>query len=97
MRNIMVGFAVVGLLAVGVETPATAHTPSASMNVVRSHDVLQADWDNCGSPCRDYREPRERELGRHHWAQNRGWEEHHRSEASNRHPSPPPPFSYQHP
>jgi hypothetical protein len=32
----------------------------------------------------------ERELKRHRWAQNRGWE------VSNRQSSPPPPFSYQH-
>jgi hypothetical protein len=97
MRNIMVGFAVVGLLAVEVGTPATARTLSASMTVVRSNPVQQADWDNCGSRCRDYREGHVRELERNRWAQNRGWEEHHRSEVSNRHSSPPPPFSYQHP
>ena len=96
MRNILVGFAVVGLLAVGVWAPAVAHTMSAPMAVVQPNAVQRADWDNCGPRCRDYRAARERELERQRWAQHHRWEEYHRWEESNRYPSPPSPYSYQH-
>jgi hypothetical protein len=88
MHNIMVGFAVAGLLAVGVGVPATAHTMLAPMRVVQPNAIQRADWDNCGPRCREHQEARERELERQRWAQHRRWEEHHRWEAGNRYPSP---------
>jgi hypothetical protein len=93
MRNILVGFAVVGLLAVRVGAPAVAHTMSAPMAVVRPNAVQRADWDNCGPRCRDYRAARE--LERQRWAQHHRWKEHHRWEESNRYTSSAP-YSYQH-
>jgi Ni/Co efflux regulator RcnB len=87
MRNIIAGFAVVGLLAVGVGAPATAYTMSAPMAVMQPNAVHQADWDNCGPRCRDRQEARERELERERRAEHRRWEEHHRWEEGNRYPS----------
>jgi Ni/Co efflux regulator RcnB len=92
MRNIMAGFAVLGLLAVGVGAPAAAHTMTAPMVVVQPNAVQQADWDNCGPRCRDRQEARERELERQRWAEHRRWEEHQRWEEGNRYSAP---YSYQ--
>ena len=95
MRNIMVGFAVVGLLAVGVAAPATAYTLSAPMGVVQPNAIQRVDWNNCGRHCGDRQEARERALEHQRWVQHRRWEEHHRWEESNRYPSSAP-YSYQH-
>ena len=50
MRNILVGFAVVGLLAVGVGAPAVAHTMSAPMAVVRPNADQRADSGGADQP-----------------------------------------------
>jgi hypothetical protein len=92
MRNIMAGFAVLGLLVIGTVAPATAH-PMAVAPVGSSLAIYQADWDGdgCGSRCwKHRREAREREHRR--WAQHRRWEEHQRWEESRY----PPGYSYQH-
>jgi hypothetical protein len=95
MRNIMVRFAVVGFLAVGVAAPATAYTLSAPMGVGQPNNIQRVDWDNCGPRCRDHQEARERGLEQQRWAQHRRWEELHRWEESNRYPASAP-YSYQH-
>jgi hypothetical protein len=96
MRNIMAGFAVLGLLALGTVAPATAHPLSVPM-AGQSHAIQQADWDRsgdgCGPRCWEHRrEAREREHQR--WAQHRRWEE-HRGPDESRYPSPPA-YGYQH-
>ena len=63
MRNIMAGFAVLSLLAIGTVASATAH-PLSVPPVGQSLAVQQADWDGdgCGPRCWEHRrEARERE------------------------------------
>jgi hypothetical protein len=90
MRNLMAGFAVLGVLAIGAVVPATAR-PLSVAPVGQSLAVQQADWDGdgCGPRCREARE-REREHQR--LAQHRRWEEHQRWEESRY----PPAYGYQH-
>lgn len=91
MRNIMAGFTVLGLLAVGTVVPAQAH-PLSGLSAAPPVVLQQAGWDgdDCGPRCRDHRrEARERELEHQRWAQHRRWEEHQRWEESRQpHPSP---------
>jgi hypothetical protein len=96
MRNFLAGFTVLGLLAVGMVAPATAH-PLPVRAVGHSPAVQQAEWDRgedrCGPRCWEHRrEAREREHQR--WAQHRRWEE-HRGREESRYPSPPA-YGYQH-
>jgi hypothetical protein len=96
MRNIMAGFAVLGLLVIGTVAPAMAH-PLAVPPVGPFLAVHQADWDGdgCGPRCREHRrEAREREQEHQRWAQHQRWEEHRRWEES-RFPLPPS-YGYQH-
>jgi hypothetical protein len=96
MRNIIPGFAVLGVLAIGTVAPATAH-PLSVPPVRQSLAVQQADWDGdrCGPRCWEHRrqEAWERERERQSWAQHRRWEEHQRWEES-RYP-PAPAYGYQ--
>jgi hypothetical protein len=97
MRNIMAGFSVLGLLAIGTVAPATAH-PLSVPPVERSFAIQQTDWDGdgdrCGPRCWEHRrEAREREEQRERWAQHRRWEENRRWEEG-RYP-PPPAYGYQ--
>jgi hypothetical protein len=88
MRNIMAGFSVLGLLAIGTVAPATAQ-PLAVPPVGQSLAVQQTDWDGdrCGPRCwENRREAREREQ------EHRRWEEHQRWEESRY----PPAYGYQH-
>jgi hypothetical protein len=55
MRTIMAGLAVLGTLALGTMAPASAHPRAVSQPVVQSHPVQQAEWDDCGSGCQEYR------------------------------------------
>jgi hypothetical protein len=77
MRNFMVGYAVLGLLATGAMAPASAHF-SAVQPVGQSYGVQRADWDNCGPRCQEQRrEAHERERAHERWeAQHRRLEEH---------------------
>jgi hypothetical protein len=95
MRNIMAGFAVLGLLAIGTVTPATAR-PLPVPPVGQSLAVQQVDWDGdrCGPRCWEHRrEAREREQEHQRWAQHRRWEEHHQTPDESRYA---PVYGYQH-
>jgi hypothetical protein len=79
MRNIKLGFAVLGLLAAGTLVPVSSYASPAPPRLVQPSAIQQADWDDCGPRCREHRrEVRARELERHRWAQHRRWEESHR-------------------
>lgn len=92
MRNIMVGFAVLGALAVGTGVPATAHPLSVPPAVVHLSNVEQIHWDGCGPRCWEHRQwERERAWEHHRWARHQRWEEHRRWEDSRRYP---PAYGY---
>jgi hypothetical protein len=94
MRNIISGFALVGLLTIG--TAAMAHPLGPSTSVAHQPSGQRVDWNDCGPRCQERRhEARERELEHRRWAEHRRWEEHHGWEDSHRYP-PPPVYDYQH-
>ena len=90
MRNVLAGFAVLGLLAIGAVAPATAH-PLSVAPVGQSLAVQQADsgGDGCGHRCQEQRRAaRERAQEHQRWAQHRRSEEHRGSEEGRRDPGP---------
>ena len=90
MRNLMAGFTVLGLLAVGTVAPASAHALSVPP-VGQSSFIQQADWDGCGPRCWEHRREA-REYQR--WVQHQRWEEHRRWDEGRRYP--PQTYGYQH-
>jgi hypothetical protein len=76
MRSYMVGFTVLGLLAVGTMAPASAHPLSVPPSGGHSSAIQQAEWDGCGPRCQEHR--REMRVREHEYqpSQHRRWEEH---------------------
>lgn len=76
MRNVIAGLAVLGLLATGTRSAATAYSLSAPRAVTQPPAALHIHWDGCGPRCWEHRRwEREREWERHRWAQHRRWED----------------------
>jgi hypothetical protein len=92
MRNMLAGFAVLSLLAVGTVVPALAR-PLPVPSAEQSPAIQQADWDNCGPRCREHRrEVRERALEQQRRAEYRHSQDHRRWEEGRQYP----PASYGH-
>lgn len=85
MRNVMAGFAALGLLALGTGTVATAHALPVPLGVTQPFGAQQVEWDGCGPRCWEHRRW-ERERQRERWVKRRRWEEHRRWEDSRRYP-----------
>ena len=86
MRNIMAGFAALGLLVIGTTAPTMAH-PLLVLPARVALAVQQADWDGdrCGPRCQEHRrEAREREREREHLAQPGRQAEHRLGEEGHR-------------